>query len=529
MRTIYLINPAPDIATYFGAEVYASLGLRPATLMADLALPTLAAMAEPHLRVLLCDETIEPVDFDVAVDFVGLTGKVSQRQRMSAIAAEFRRRGVTVVIGGPYASLDPNWVRPHCDVLVRGEIEDIAGDLFAGLAAGKWRDEYIGGRVDLANSPVPRWDLYNNERASMGTVQTSRGCPFDCEFCDVIEYLGRKQRHKPVDAVLVELDLLYQHGYRRVFIADDNFTASRARARELLEALSRWNGRQLSGRMNFYTQVSIDAARDDDLLCLCAAAGLNHVFVGIETPNEESLREAHKRQNMRVDLAAQVQKFLDHGIGVTAGMIVGFDADDVGIFARQYEFAMRTPIPIFTLGALVAPIATPLHARLSAAGRLIPDSAEVAAMPWSTNIIPARMSHDQLLAGLRWLCNRLYDPVAFGERLLRQIEFLGVRREGSERQSATSLRSFEADSLTLLRTLARLGPAEAEMWGRVRRALRERPEATEHVLPTILQYLQVRYMYESNGVWDPELAAAETPPLVDSVEPAARRTEVAMT
>ena len=515
---MYLINPAPDIPTYFGAEVYAGRGLRPATLMADLALTTVAALAEPHLRVVLCDESIEPVDFDIAADYVGITGKVSQRGRLRAIATEFRRRGVTVVIGGPYASLDPDWVRPHCDVLVRGEIEDIASDLFSELAAGQWRDEYVGERADLGTTPAPRWDLYRNERASMGSVQTSRGCPFECEFCDVIQYLGRRQRHKPVASVLAELDALYQLGYRRVFMADDNFTAYRARARELLEAISEWNGRRPAGRVNFYTQVSIDVARDDEMLRLCAAAGLTHVFVGIETPNEESLREAHKRQNLRIDLPTQVQRFLDHGIGVTAGMIVGFDADDAGIFSRQYEFAMSTPIPVFSLGALVAPVATPLHARLSAAGRLIPDGAEVAAMPWSTNIIPARMSHAQLLDGLRWLCNNIYEPAAFGERLVRQIEFIGEPRDGNARLAATPHRSFEADSLTLLGTLAKLGPGEAEMWRRVRGALRQRPSATEHVLPTLLQYLQIRYMYEKNGVWSPELARTAAPSVAQSPE-----------
>jgi hypothetical protein len=508
VRTLYLINPAPDIPTYFSAEVFRARGFRPATLMADLALPTVAALASPHLRVVLCDESIEPVDFDADADYIGITGKVSQRGRLRDIATEFRRRGATVVIGGPYASLDPDWVRPHCDILVRGEIEDIADELFADLAAGRPREEYMGGRVDLAASPVPRWDLYRNDRASMGTVQTSRGCPFECEFCDVIQYLGRKQRHKPISSVLAELDVLYQYGYRRVFIADDNFTAYRARARELLDALRDWNDRRPAGRVSFFTQVSIDAARDDDLLQACAAAGLTHVFIGIETPNEESLREAHKRQNLRIDLPTQIQRFLDHGIGVTAGMIVGFDADETDIFARQYEFAMSTAIPVFSLGALVAPVATPLHARLSAAGRLVADNAEVAAMPWSTNIVPARMSREQLLDGLRWLCNRIYEPAAFGERLVRQIEFLGAENAERAQANQPAMRPIDSDSLTLLGNLTRLGPAESAMWARVRVALQKRPLATQYVIPTLLQYLQIRYMYESSGMWQPELAQA---------------------
>ncbi|HVX39893.1 MAG TPA: radical SAM protein [Gemmatimonadaceae bacterium] len=511
MRTMYLINPSPDIPTYYGGEVFAGRGLRPATSIADLTLPTVAALAERHLRVVLCDETFEPVDFNASADYIGITGKVSQRGRMRAIAAEFRRRGRKVVIGGPYASLDPEWVRPHCDILVRGEIEEIADELFADLAAGRAREEYVGGRPDLTNTPVPRWDLYRTERASMGTVQTSRGCPFECEFCDVIQYLGRRQRHKPVASVLAELDVLYQHGFRRVFLCDDNFTAYRARAKELLEALRDWNQRRPAGRVKFYTQVSIDAARDDELLDLCASAGLTYVFVGIETPNEESLREAHKRQNLRLDLTSQVHRFLEHGIAVTAGMIVGFDADDVGIFARQYEFAMSTAVPVFTLGALVAPVATPLHARLAAAGRLVPDVVEVAAMPWSTNIVPAGMSRDELLSGLRWLCNNLYDPAAFGERLLRQMEYLGKPGEPGEQLAAGPLRSLETDTATLLGKLGQLGPAEDDMWRRIRSALRERPVASPHVIPTLVQYLQIRYMYETTGIWHPELAGQPAP------------------
>jgi hypothetical protein len=526
MRTLYLINPASDVPTYFSAEVFAGRGLRPATLIADLALPTLAALAMPHLHVVLCDESVQAIDFDAAVDYVGITGKVSQRGRMVAIAREFRRRGVTVMIGGPYASLDPEWIRPHCDVLVRGELEPISDELFADLAAGRPREEYLGAPADLAVTPIPAWHLYPNERALMGSVQTSRGCPFECEFCDVIQYLGRRQRHKPVASVLAELDVLRQHGYRRVIIADDNFTASRERAKELLEALRHWNGRRGADRVRFVTQLSIDAARDEQLLGMCAAAGLTHVFIGIETPNADSLREAHKRQNLRGDLTEHVHRFLAHGISVTGGMIVGFDADDSSIFERQYDFAMQTGIPVFSLGALVAPVATPLHARLSAAGRLVPDSPEVAAMPWTTNIVPAQMSRADLLGGLRWLCNRLYDPAAFGERLLHQLDLLGmVPADEAIDADAAAVRTGTAgdaarpvaDSLALLRMLPQLGPAEAEMWTRVRKRLRTRPDLLEHVLLEVFHYLQLRYMYDRSGMWDPSLADAASPPVTDPV------------
>lgn len=505
-KAIYLINPACDFPTYFGAEVYAANGFRPVTLMADLAVVTLAAMAPSDFEVRLCDENISPVDFDCAPDWVGITGKITQWGHMRNIAREFRRRGKIVVIGGPYASLCPAVVRPYCDILVRGEVEDIAEELFSDLRGGGWKTEYVGSRPDLSHSPRPRWDLYPNERALSGTVQTSRGCPFECEFCDVIQYLGRKQRHKPVEQVLGELDALYRIGHRFVFLADDNFTAYRGRAKELLAALRDWNSRRDRGEIGFATQVSIDAAKDEELLELCAEAGLTHVFIGIETPNEDSLRETKKHQNLRINLADQVQRFLDHGIAVTAGMIVGFDSDGPDIFDRQYEFAMSTPIPIFSLGALVAPAATPLHERMAGEGRLVSGGSEVAAAPWNTNIVPRQMTGEQLLEGIQGLCNKLYQPSAFGERVLRFMAALGgrggPRRAKAKRDPGGDLRTVDHDSLALLSKLERFGPQEREMWSRITRELYKKPELLGFVMGSLLQYMQIRYMYEQGRFWE---------------------------
>jgi radical SAM superfamily enzyme YgiQ (UPF0313 family) len=166
-------------------------------------------------------------------------------------------------------------------------------------------------------------------------------------------------RGQTVDLVLRELDALYSFGYRTVFLADDNFTVYRARAKELLAAIQEWNARQTDGRVRFTTQISIDAAGDTEMLEMCADAGLTHVFIGIETPNEVSLREAKKRQNLKRNLLDEIQRIVNYGISVDCGMIVGFDNDEGDIFRRQYEFAMATAVPIFSLGALVAPAATP--------------------------------------------------------------------------------------------------------------------------------------------------------------------------
>ncbi len=349
-KSLYLINPRPDFPSYFTAEVYNDMGFSPATYVADLAITTVAGLAPSDFHIQLCEEVITPVNFDTSADFVGITGKITQVESMKAIAQAFRERGKVVIIGGPHASLCPDVMRPYCDILIQGEMESIAETLFADLRRGRWQETYIGDKPDLDHCVIPRWDLYPNEHAIIGNVQTSRGCPFECEFCDVITYLGRKQRHKPVAQVLRELDEVYRHGYRYVFLSDDNFTVHRSRAKEVLEGLRDWNRRQSQGPVRFITQVSIDAARDDDMLRMCAEAGLSTVFIGIETPNEESLRETKKRQNLKIDLLDQAQCFLDHGIGVTAGMIVGFDADGPDIFDRQYEFAMSSPIPIFPSG-----------------------------------------------------------------------------------------------------------------------------------------------------------------------------------
>ena len=213
--SIYIINPASDFPNYVSAEILAASGFAAGTAMADAAAATVAALASKDFQVSICDEYISPIDFDHTADWVAITGKVNQRRRMVAVADEFRRRGKRVVIGGPYASLSPAHLRAHCDVLVSGEVEEIAAELFADLSRGNPRDSYIGDKPDISRSPIPRWALYPNDRALMGTLQTSRGCPFECEFCDVIQDLGRKQRHKPIANVLAELDLFTRSAIAR--------------------------------------------------------------------------------------------------------------------------------------------------------------------------------------------------------------------------------------------------------------------------------------------------------------------------
>lgn len=511
--SMYIINPKSDFPTYFAAESFQAYGLKSATQMADPSTATVAAFAARHMNVQICDQMVEPVDYDHPAEVIGITGKITQINNMIEIAREFRSRGKLVVIGGPLASLAPDRLRPHCDVLIRNEIEEIADEIFSDLSEGRAKPEYVGGKPDLSLSPVPNWQAYPNTRAIMGTVQTSRGCPFECEFCDVIVYVGRKQRHKSVAQVIAELDVLYALGYRRIFLADDNFTVMRSRAREVLAALKSWNDAREQGKVRFVTQVSIDIARDDDMLRMAAEAGLTQLFIGIETPNETSLREAKKRQNLQRNLVEEIGNFYRHGINVVGGMIVGFDADGPDIFEQQFNFAMESAIPIFSLGALVAPVATPLHARLLKANRLNDSQIEVAATPFMTNIVHPTLGQEELVHGLRWLANALYSPENFGTRILRFIDRLGPRSDPSfKHPSGTSqLRRVEKDGFYVISRLRRLGEAEQTMWTRVLAAAMAKPESLDYVLDIVAHYMQIRFMYASGHFWDPQLGSAPTP------------------
>lgn len=492
---------------YHGAEIYQALGLRSVALIGDLATTTLAALAPGDFEVKICDEHIAPVDFNVKADYIGITGKSTQAERMLEIGDQFRQRGYTVLMGGPYASLDPETCRPHCDILAQGEMEEVAEELFADLRHGQWKAEYFGSRPDLRLSPIPRWDLYPNHLTIMGCVQTSRGCPFDCEFCDVIQYVGRKQRHKSVDQIIRELDVLYAAGYRRVFLADDNFTVYRRRTRELLNALIDWN-KSNREPVAFTTQVSIDIARDKDILQLSAQAGLTEMFIGIETPNEESLKETRKRQNVGIDLAAEVQRFLDEGIHVIGGMVVGFDSDGPDIFQQQYEFAMSTPVPIFTLGALTAPKTTPLYDRLEKDGRLNGEDYTCDVNPWGTNIVPAQMSREEFFDGMKWLANSLYRAESFSARLEKFIDALATPAIYAGVRAPDSVRDIDKKSITVIGSVAKLGAEESKMFYRVMSAAMNNPYASLHVMSNLFRYAQIRHLYDQGRFWEPQLVEA---------------------
>jgi radical SAM superfamily enzyme YgiQ (UPF0313 family) len=495
--SIYLINPAERSPGYHSLEVLEAWGIAKAVNFADLSTTTIAALVPRDWGVAICDERIDSVDFETGADVIGITGKVSQRDRMIELAAAFRRRGKLVVFGGPYVTLNPEDLRPHADIVVRGEIEGIADRLFADIGAGRWDSDYEGARPDLAGSPIPRWDLYPRRAALTAQIQTSRGCPFECEFCDVIQYLGRKQRWKEPDQVLGELEVLYRLGYRGVFFADDNFTVVRRRTHALLARVAEWNRTRPAGRMRFSTQASIDLARDDTLLDQCADAGLRIVFVGIETPNQDSLAETLKRQNMRVDLAAEVRKIVRAGVMVTCGIVVGFDHDDLAIFDRQAAFIETLPVPAISLSVLVAPFATPLYARMLAEGRIVSHGRVGGGEFLEANFRPKLMTGAQLTQGAAWLLDRIYAPRAFERRLEAFVEASPERRADAEEIG------FTRPELLLAERLGRYGADEAALVGSFATLARTRPDLRAQLRYLLLFYCQIRFLLEYHGIADP--------------------------
>jgi len=423
-RAVYLVQPKFP-PTIWGMEHLLRMTQYQAV-FPPLGLLTLAALAPKDFHVTICDENAgERVDYDTPAQIVGLTGYLLQKSVVLAHADQFRRRGKTVVIGGPLANLLPEVCRPHCDVLFEGEAEYTWPRFLREYAAGRWDDRYAETeKIHLPDSPPPRLDLVRR-RYAHGIVQCTRGCPFSCEFCDIIVVFGRKMRFKPVEQVLTEVAAWHRLGVPVVFFADDNFVGHRAYAKELLKALARWNARQ--GRpLAFYTQASIDMVRDDELLRLLRDANFNEVFVGIETPRKASLAETHKTQNEKVDLVDAVHTIQSHNMFVMAGMIAGFDNDDAAIFDEQYEFCQKAQIPIIMNNTLNASPRTPLAQRLQAEGRMLDDdwtkddfSHQV--KPGATNFRPLRMTMDELTHGQKKLIRRLYEPEAFRDRILGNL------------------------------------------------------------------------------------------------------------
>ena len=399
-----------------------------------LGLLTVAAMLPAEWEKKLVDMNVSSLtDDDITwADYVFLSAMAVQQDSVKEVIARCKKLGTRLVAGGPFFTT-ANEEFDGVDHFVLGEAEVTLPPFLRDLERGCARHIYTSKeRPDITKTPVPLWSLIDRKKYSSMSVQYSRGCPFNCEFCDIIVLNGHKPRTKDKEQVLAELDALYRLGWRAgVFIVDDNFIGNRRKLKlEILPAVIAWmETRKYPFALS--TEASINMADDEKLMQLMTEAGFNTVFVGIETPNEESLVECNKSQNQNRDLVASVKKIQNHGFEVQGGFIVGFDSDPLSIFKSQINFIQNSGIVTAMVGLLNAPAGTRLYKRLKAENRLLKsftgDNTDC-----SLNFIP-KMNSETLMNGYKQVLDTIYSPKDFYERVKTFLKEYRPRRKGRDR------------------------------------------------------------------------------------------------
>jgi len=385
--------------------------------MAPLGLLTVAGMLPADWELKLVDMNVKRLkDADLRwADYVLIGAMIVQKDAVHEIVARCTALGKTVIAGGPLFTTGHE-AFPNIQHFALGETEDIMPQLVADMLRGQLQPIYQSAtRPDITRTPVPRWDLIRLKDYVTMPVQFSRGCPFDCEFCDIIVMNGRVPRTKTPPQLIAELEGLRKLGWKEmVFIVDDNFIGNRQRTKGLLLAIIEWRQRTRS-KIGFLTEASMNLADDPELCSLMVQAGFTKVFVGIETPSLEALEECHKLQNRNRDLISSVQTLQKAGLQVMAGFIVGFDTDRQDIFKRQFEFIQRSGVAMAMVGLLTALPQTRLWLRLKREGRL-----EAVSSGNNTDAelnFKPKLNREFLQNGYRDLVKKLYEPRSYYQRI----------------------------------------------------------------------------------------------------------------
>ena len=504
---LLLINPkVPESFWSFKWAVSAVLPGKRAV-NPPLGLATVAALSPAHWQIEIVDENIEAVPLHPQADVIGIGGMGVQASRQKELLAYYRERGYYTVIGGAAASLMPERYEGLADTVVAGEAEYIwpafCRDFEAGAPKPLYRET---GTVNLEDSPVPRFDLLKLGAYANATLQYSRGCPYTCEFCDIIIMFGRKPRLKTPAQIGRELEALRGVGVRSVFFVDDNFIGNKKKAKELLhflEAYQREHGRHFS----FGTEVSINLSQDEELLALFHAANFNWVFIGIESPDPESLKETGKSQNLREDLLTSVRRLYARGIEVLAGFIIGFDNDTPETFEQQYRFITQSGIQTAMIGLLSAVPRTPLYERLKRDGRLRDDVDECDNTRARSNVIHTTMSEDVISRLYVDVYRRLLTDSGIATRIRNKLRYLGGNRRYSGGYSL-------GQSLALVGRLLRKGilPGGPRRLWHFLRTLAVRPSLVPTVIADWVAGLSMR-AFAADHLW-----GAQDAGLLESVQ-----------
>jgi radical SAM superfamily enzyme YgiQ (UPF0313 family) len=383
-----------------------------------LGLLTVAAMLPAEWAKTLIDLNVSSMTSkDLAwADYVFISAMVVQRESVRVIIKQCKAAGVKVVAGGPLFTMEYDQF-PDVDYFVLSEAEETLAPFLHDLAKGQAQRIYTSTKFpDIHQTPVPLWQIADLKHYDTISIQFSRGCPYNCDFCNITSLLGHRPRTKTTAQIIAELDSLYSLGWRKsIFFVDDNFIGNKKYIKtEVLPALIEW--RKDKTGMSFNTEVSINLADDPVLLRLMVRAGFETVFVGIETPNEDSLAECSKNQNKGRDLVESVRQLQRAGLQVQGGFIVGFDNDSPSIFQQQIDFIQKSGIVTAMVGLLQAPLGTRLYERMQKEDRLVNEFSGDN-VDGSTNIIPI-MGIELLREGYRKILSQIYAPELYYERVL---------------------------------------------------------------------------------------------------------------
>jgi radical SAM superfamily enzyme YgiQ (UPF0313 family) len=438
-----------------------------------LGLLTISALLPETWERRLVDLNVQPLkpsDIEWA-DVVFASAMLVQKDSLQRVVERCKAYGKRVVVGGPYVTTSAEQLL-KADHIFLGEAETTLPEFVRDLERGAAKRIYQAQeRPALSATPIPDFHLAQLKRYSAMSVQFSRGCPFQCEFCDIIEIYGRVPRTKSNEQMLAELDALWRLGWRgMVFIVDDNFIGNKRNVKRLLPVLADWSARH-DHPFSFITEASVNLAEDEELLDGMRRARFRRVFLGIETPVEASLKEAQKGQNTRRNLLDSVKKIQSYGMEVMAGFIVGFDNDPEDIFERQIEFIRESAIPLAMVGLLSALPDTQLWRRLEREGRLLAESTGNNT-DGSLNFVP-KMDAARLIEGYKMILRTIYSPGEYYQRALNCLERVVTGAPEPRRHGLMS------DVVTFSRVLLALGVrdrARSEFWRYLRRALAQHRE-----------------------------------------------------
>jgi radical SAM superfamily enzyme YgiQ (UPF0313 family) len=389
----------------------------------ELGLLTLAALMPRDYQVKYIDEEIETIDFDEHFDLIGITALTPKAARAYEIAEEFRRRGVFVIMGGPHASVLPGEAKKFVDSVFVGEAQNLWNRFMKDFNRGNPRPVYDtnGGYADMKKSPVPRYDLLNVNSYKVIPIETTRGCPHDCEFCSSTRLWGRRYRSKSIGQVLTEVEEIKRTAPRKfLFFVDDNMFVKRRFSCDLLKEL-------VPQRVRWFTQSDISIARDDKLLDLMYQAGCREVLVGFETLSKKNLQDVdsdHWKIKQLDKYPRAIEKIQSYGISIYGSFVLGMDNDDETVFKQLRDFILETKLMGFQILTLTPIPGTRVYRRLQKENRLLPGRNWGNYSTYQINYKLKKMTKETMENGILWLFKELYHEEAFEKRKKHFLEIL---------------------------------------------------------------------------------------------------------